>query len=85
MRDDGDPVGRGQADGEEADNHALRDELFAIAAFALVVVVTSALAILFIWLAQAVGWWEVPASADAESVTAELLPSSLRLRAAGAR
>jgi hypothetical protein len=82
--DDGEPVGREQADRVKADTHALRHALIAAAAFGLVVVVTSILAILFIWLAQAIGWWEISASAATESLTAELLPSGLHHRAAGA-
>ena len=82
MSNDSEPAGRQEADGQRADNPSLRDVIFAIGAFAAFIVFTSILAVLFIWFAQTIGWWEVTASAGAEGVMPELSAGS-RVRAAG--
>lgn len=83
MHNDGEPMSRGQVDRKKADARALRNALFGVALFTVVVLVNGILAILFIGFAQAIGWWEVSASEGAESAVTEL-SSRLRLRAASA-
>jgi len=57
MRDEGEPISRGQVDRRAADARALRDTLFAVGLCAGVVLVNGLLAILFIELMQTMGWW----------------------------
>ena len=59
MRDDGEPISRGQFDRQAAGRRALKNALFAAAFFGGVVLVNGILAILLIGFAQAMGWWEV--------------------------
>jgi len=65
MRDDGEPISRGQLDRRAAEARALRNALFGAALFGAVVLVGGILAILFIELLQAVAWWETRASEGA--------------------
>ena len=81
MRDDGEPISRGQLDRKAAEARALRNALFAVGLFTGVVLVNGILAILLIELFQAIGWWEVSASEGAQSATTEL-SGRLRVRAA---
>jgi hypothetical protein len=77
MRDDGEPISRGQLDRRAAEIKALRDSLFVAAFFGGVVLINGILAILLIEFFQAIGWWEVqPAGASA----AAALSSRLGLR-----
>jgi len=70
MRDDGEPIGRGQVHRRVAQARAFRTALFAVAIFSGVVIVNGILAIALIEFFQAIGWWEVPA---AESTMTEWL------------
>jgi len=58
MRDDGEPIGRGQPDRRAADARAIRDALFSVAFFTGVMLVNGILVILLIELARTFGWWE---------------------------
>jgi hypothetical protein len=78
MRDNGEPISRGQLDRRAADKQALRDVLLAVALFAGAVLVNGILAILIISLLQALGWWDVSASEGASSAAGDL---SDRMRA----
>lgn len=60
MRDDGEPISRGQLDRRAAEARALRNALFAAALFGGVVLINGILAILLIEFFQSIGWWEVP-------------------------
>ena len=81
MRDDGEPISRGQLDRRAADAQALRNALLGVALFAGVVLVNGILFILLIELLQAIGAWPEPASDGAYNATAELTGRS-RFRAA---
>jgi len=72
MRDDGEPISRGQFDRRAAEARAFRNALFTVSLFAGVVLVNGILAILLIELLQAMGWWQVAASEGAKDATAEL-------------
>ena len=72
MRDDGEPISHGQLDRRAAEARALRDALFAVALFTGVVLINGILAILLIELFQTIGWWEVSASAGAQTASTEL-------------
>jgi hypothetical protein len=66
MRDDGEPISRGQLDLRATEIRALRDSLFVAAFFGGVVLINGILAILLIEFFQAIGWWEVqPAGGSA--------------------
>jgi hypothetical protein len=71
MRDDGEPISRGQLDRKAAERRALANALFAVGLFAGVVLVNGLLAILFIELMQAVGWWGSSESESAERAATE--------------
>jgi hypothetical protein len=71
MRDDGEPISRGQLDRRAAEGRAFRDALFAAAFFAGVILVNGMLAMLLIELIQVIGWWESSAS-DGRSATLDL-------------
>jgi hypothetical protein len=60
MRDEGEPISRGQLDRAAAERRALRDALFAAGLFAVVVLVNGLLAILGIEALQALGAWPTP-------------------------
>lgn len=62
MRDDGEPISHGQLDRAAVERRALKDVLFAVGLFAVVVLVNGLLAILFIELMQVIGWWGAPTS-----------------------
>jgi hypothetical protein len=62
MRDDGEPISRGQLDRRAAERRALRDSLFAAALFGGVV--------LIIEFFQSIGWWEVQPAGGAEGAAA---------------
>ena len=81
MRDDGEPISRGQLDRRAAETRALRNTLILVAVFTGAVLVNGILAILLIELFQAIGWWEVRASAPVEDAIAEM-SARLRVRAA---
>lgn len=66
MRDDGEPISRGQLDRRAAEVRALRDSLFAAAFFGGVVLINGILAILLIEFFQSIGWWEVPIMEEAQ-------------------
>jgi hypothetical protein len=66
MRDDGEPISRGQLDRHAADVRALRDSLFVAAFFGGVVLINGILAILLIEFFQSIGWWEVQPAGGAE-------------------
>ena len=70
MRDDGEPISRGQLDRRAAEVKALRDSLFAAAVFGGVVLINGILAILLIEFFQSIGWWEVLPAAEADGVGA---------------
>jgi hypothetical protein len=70
MRDDGEPISRGQVDRRAADGRALRDSLFIVALFGCVVVVNGILAILLIEFFQSIGWWEVQPAGAAHGAAA---------------
>jgi hypothetical protein len=66
MRDQGEPISRGQLDRAAAERRALRDALFVVGLFAGVVLVNGLLAILGIEVLQELGVWPTPeASPDA--------------------
>jgi len=69
-RDAGEPLSRGQVDRSAADAKALRETVFFVAFFAGVVLVNGILAILFIALIQALGWW-APVAAETTFVYLE--------------
>ncbi len=58
LRDQGEPIGRGQLDRRGADARAFRDGLFSVAFFTTILLVNGILVILLIGLLQAIGWWE---------------------------
>lgn len=60
MRDEGEPISRGQVDRRAADARAMRDALFGVALFTVVVLVNGILAILGIEALQAIGVWPTP-------------------------
>jgi hypothetical protein len=70
MRDDGEPISRGQLDRHAAEVRALRDSLFAAALFGGVVLINGILAILLIEFFQSIGWWEVQRAGGAEGAAA---------------
>lgn len=70
MRDDGEPIGRGQLDRRAADARALRDSLFAAAFFGGVVLIDGILAILLIEFFHSIGWWEIQPTGGAEGAAA---------------
>lgn len=78
MRDDGEPISRGQLDRRAAEARALQNALFSVALFTGVVLVNGILAFIVIELFQSIGWWEVPALESAEDATARVTPG-LRL------
>ena len=57
MRDDGEPISRGQLDRRAADRQGLGNAIWFVAFFAGAVLVNGILAILFIALLQALGPW----------------------------
>ncbi|MFL5713607.1 MAG: hypothetical protein ACJ769_02985 [Chloroflexota bacterium] len=66
MGDQGEPISRGQRDSRAADQRALRDGVFFVAFFGVVVLVNGILAILGIEVMQNLGVWPTPeASPDA--------------------
>ena len=79
MRDDGEPISRGQTDLEAVEADAFKNTLFAVALFTGVVLVNGILAILLIEFMQAIGWWGVSAPEHGEGNTTEL-PGRLRAR-----
>jgi hypothetical protein len=70
MRDDGEPISRGQLDRRAADIRALRDSLLLAAFFGGVVLINGILAILLIEFFQSIGWWEVPPATGGEGAAA---------------
>jgi hypothetical protein len=66
MRDDGEPISRGQLDRRAAEQRALRDSLFVAAFIGGVVLINGILAILLIEFFQSVGWWEGSPAGGAE-------------------
>lgn len=78
MRDDGEPISRGQFDRRAADARALRDSVFAAAFFGAVFLINGILAILLIEFFQSIGWWEVPATESTHG--AAILASRLQPR-----
>lgn len=70
MRDDGEPISRGQLNRRAAEGRALRDSLFLVALFGGVVLVNGILAILLIEFLQSIGWWEVPPAGAGEGAAA---------------
>lgn len=70
MSRDGEPLSRGRVDRRVVDGQALRDTVLFVAIFTVVVLVNGILAILFIALMQALGWWS-PVAAEAASCSAE--------------
>lgn len=66
MRDDGEPISRGQLDRRAAEIRALRDTLFVAAFFGGAVVINGILAILLIEFFQSIGWSEVQPTGAAE-------------------
>jgi hypothetical protein len=70
MRDDGEPISRGQLDRRAADMRALRDSLLLAAFFGGVVLINGILAILLIGFLQSIGWWEVPPATGGEGAAA---------------
>jgi hypothetical protein len=66
MRDDGEPISRGQLDRRADEMRALRDSLFVAAIFGGAVLINGILAILLIEFLQAIGWWEIQPAAGAE-------------------
>lgn len=81
MRGGGEPISHGQLDRHAAGRRALRDTLFGVAFFAVVVLVNGILAILFIALMQAIGWWGPSESEATQDAMAGL---SARIRVRGA-
>jgi hypothetical protein len=77
VRDNGEPVSRGQVDRRAAEARAFRNALFGVALFTGVVLVNGVLAILLIEALQALGWWPEPASEGARDATGDL---AVRLR-----
>jgi hypothetical protein len=78
MRDDGEPISRGQLDRRAADKEALRDLLLFLALFLGAVLVNGILWILLIELLQALDWWDSSATESASSAAGGL---SDRMRA----
>ena len=78
MRDDGEPISRGQLDRRAANARALRNALWFVALFSGSVLINGILFILLIGWLQAIGWWEVAAAEGAQDAAANL---SGRLRA----
>jgi hypothetical protein len=70
MRDDGEPISRGQLDRRAAETRALRDSLFAAALFGGVVLINGIVVILLIEFFQSIGWWEVQPAGGAEGAAA---------------
>ena len=70
MRDDGEPISRGQLDRRAAETRALRDSLFAAAFIGGVVLINGILAILLIEFLQSIGWWEIQPTGGAEGAAA---------------
>lgn len=66
MRDDGEPISRGQLDRRAAEIRALREALFVVAFFGGVVLINGILAIVLIEFFQSMGWWEVQPAGGAE-------------------
>jgi hypothetical protein len=71
MRDNGEPISRGQLDRRAAEIKALRDSLFVAAFFGGVVLINGILAILLIEFFQSIGWWEVTIRATSEAMSPE--------------
>jgi hypothetical protein len=69
MRDDGEPISRGQPDRRAAEIRALRETFFVAAFFAGVVLINGILAILLIEFFQSIGWWEVQPTGVAEGAS----------------
>jgi hypothetical protein len=70
MRDDGEPISRGQLDRRTAEITALRDSLFVAAFFGGVVLINGIVAILLIEFFQSIGWWEVQPAGGTEGAAA---------------
>ena len=70
MRDEGEPISRGQIDRRAAEIKALRDSLFVAAFFGGVVLINGILAILLIEFFQSIGWWEVQPTGGVEGAAA---------------
>jgi hypothetical protein len=70
MRDDGEPISRGQLDRRATEIKAFRDSLFVVAFFGGIVLINGILAILLIEFFQAIGWWEVQPAEAAEGAAA---------------
>jgi len=81
MRDNGEPISRGQLDRGAAEIWTLRDSLFVVALIGGAVLIDGILAILLIEFFQSMGWWPVPASEGTQDATIEL-SARLRPRAA---
>ena len=60
MRDEGEPISRGQLDRHAADRRALGSTLWVVALFTAAVLVNGILAILGIEALQALGVWPTP-------------------------
>jgi hypothetical protein len=83
MRDDGEPISRGQLDRRAADKRALRDVTLFLALFMGAVLVNGILWILLIEMLQALGWWDSSASEGARNAAGEL-SDRMRARTPGA-
>lgn len=70
VRDDGEPIIRGQLDRCSVEIRALRDSLFAVGFFGGVVLINGILAILLIEFFQSIGWWEIQSTGGAEGAAA---------------
>ena len=66
MRDDGEPISRGQLDRRVVEFKALRGTLFVAAIFGGAFLINGILAILLIEFLQSIGWWEVQPAGAAE-------------------
>jgi hypothetical protein len=78
VRDEGEPISRGQLDRRAAEIRALRDTLFVAAFFGGVVLINGVLAILLIEFFQSIGWWEVQPAGAAEGAAGPAGPFGRR-------
>jgi hypothetical protein len=77
MRDEGEPVSKGQIDRRAEDAKALRNALFAVVFFTGVVLVNGILAILLIALLQALGLWGATATMSVPAESTDELRSTI--------
>jgi hypothetical protein len=69
MRDEGEPISRGQLDRRAAEIGALREALFLGAFFGGVILINGMLAIVLIEFLQSIGWWEVQPTGAGEGAS----------------